>query len=186
MGNRKSTQNSTCTTSSCKCLCSEVYCVVRWGFTASFIIEPFFFEETCALGLFTITITGQRYECLLRNHIITALQQRGYVDQISFMQDGAPPHIANLVKQLLNWHFRNAKIISRHFSKPGRSDHLILNPCDFWLWGYRKDVFSTPFAHLAKLKVHIEQYILNETPETLRSIVEHTVSRFQLLAENNG
>ena len=32
------------------------------------------------------------------------------------------------------------------------------------LWGYMKDVFSTPIAYLAKLKVLIMQHILNMTP----------------------
>ena len=65
---------------------------------AQFIIEPCFFEETGALGPFTVTFTGQCYECLLRNHVIQALQQREYVDRIIFKQDGAPPNIANPVK----------------------------------------------------------------------------------------
>ncbi|GBO00449.1 hypothetical protein AVEN_185088-1 [Araneus ventricosus] len=68
---------------------------------------------------------------------------------------------------------------------PSRSPDL--NPYDSWLWGYLKDVvFSTPIAHLAELKARITQHILNVTPETLRSVVEHAVSRFQLVAENGG
>ncbi|GBM83781.1 hypothetical protein AVEN_42466-1 [Araneus ventricosus] len=40
----------------------------------------------------------------------------------------------------LNLHFRNDRIISRHFSTalPPRSTEL--RPCYFWLWGYLKDV----------------------------------------------
>ncbi|GBN90917.1 hypothetical protein AVEN_239312-1, partial [Araneus ventricosus] len=54
------------------------------------------------------------------------------------MQDGAPPHIAATVKQLLNLHFGNGRIISRHFltAWPPRSPDL--NPCDFWLWRLTK------------------------------------------------
>ncbi|GBL94545.1 hypothetical protein AVEN_235631-1 [Araneus ventricosus] len=145
------------------------------GFTASYIIGPYCFKETGALG--PVTVTGQRYECLLRNHVIPALQQRGCVDRIIFMQDGAPPQIANPVKQ----HFGNARIISRHFPTAWPSRSPDLNPCDFWLWGYLKDVvFSTQIAHLAEVKARIAQHILNVTPETLRSVVEHAVSGFQL------
>ena len=36
---------------------------------------------------------------VLCNHIIPALQQHGYVDRNIFMEDGAPPHIANPAKQ---------------------------------------------------------------------------------------
>ena len=41
-------------------------------------------------------------------------------------------------------------------------------------------------AHLPELKACIAQYILNVIPETLRSFVEQTVSRFQFLVENDG
>ncbi|GBN07059.1 hypothetical protein AVEN_39056-1 [Araneus ventricosus] len=91
------------------------------------------------------------------------------------------------MKQLLKRHFGNARIISHLFptALPSRSPYL--NPCDFWLWGCLKDVvFSTPTAHLAELKACIAQHILNVTPETLRSVVEHAVPRFQLVAENGG
>lgn len=162
--------------------------VTVWcGFTASFIIGPYFFEETGASGPVTCTVTGKRYECLLRNHVIPALQQRGCVDEVIFMQDGAPPHIANPVKQLLKRHFGNARIISRRFPTAWPSRSPDLNPCDFWLWGYLKAVvFSAPIANLAELKARIAQHILNVTPETLRSVVEHAVSRFQLVSENGG
>ncbi|GFU74330.1 uncharacterized protein TNCV_2445051 [Trichonephila clavipes] len=49
--------------------------VTAWcGLTASFIIVPYFFEETGTFGPFTVTGTGQRYECLLRNYVIPDLQ----------------------------------------------------------------------------------------------------------------
>ncbi|GBN48423.1 hypothetical protein AVEN_84468-1 [Araneus ventricosus] len=89
------------------------------GFSANFIIGPFFFEEIGPSGLVTCTVKGTLYESLLRNQLIRALQQRGCVDGTFFMQDGAPPHISTPVKQLLNLHFGNDKIISRHFLTAG-------------------------------------------------------------------
>ena len=48
--------------------------VTAWSeFTASFIIGHYFFKEMGALGPVTVTVNGQRYECLLRNHVIPAL-----------------------------------------------------------------------------------------------------------------
>ncbi|GFT59154.1 uncharacterized protein TNCV_1543071 [Trichonephila clavipes] len=84
-------------------------------FKASFTIGPYFFEETGAFGPVTVTVTGQRLGCLLRNHVIPDLQQRGCVNGIIFMQDGAPRHIANPGKQLLKGHLGNARVISHHF-----------------------------------------------------------------------
>ncbi|GBN71924.1 hypothetical protein AVEN_250459-1 [Araneus ventricosus] len=86
------------------------------------------------------------------------------VDSTIFMQDGAPPHIATAVKQLLNLHFGNDRIISRHFPTawPPRSPDL--NPCNFWLWGYLKDVLcGVPNANLTELKNSITQHIHNIT-----------------------
>ncbi|GBM22653.1 hypothetical protein AVEN_144438-1 [Araneus ventricosus] len=59
---------------------------------------------------------------------------------LTFVQDGAPPNIANPVKRLFSMHFRNYRIITRHFltNWPPRSPDI--NPCDFWLWGYVKHV----------------------------------------------
>ncbi|GBN43390.1 hypothetical protein AVEN_138006-1 [Araneus ventricosus] len=149
---------------------------------AAFIVGPFFFEE---MGPVTYTVKGTCYESLLRNQLIPALQQRGCVDSTIFMQDGAPPHIATPVKQLLNLHFGNDRIISRHFLTvwPPRSPDL--NPCDFWLWGYVKDVvYGLPIPNLAELKNRITQHFHNITTETLRSVVEHAVLRLQLIGEN--
>ena len=132
------------------------------GFTPSFIIEPIFFEQTGSSGPVRVTITGQRYASLLRNHVISALQQCGCVNQIIFMQDGAPPHIAHPVKQLLRRHFENARIISHHFPTIWPFQSPDLNPCDLWVWGYQKDaMFRAPIANLAELKARISQHILN-------------------------
>ena len=84
-----------------------------------------------ALGPIAFTITGQRYVCHLRNHVFPALQQRGFVDRMLFMQEDAPMHIENIVKQLLKRNFRNARIIGRRFpiAWPSRSPDL--NPYNF-------------------------------------------------------
>ncbi|GBM09960.1 hypothetical protein AVEN_18367-1 [Araneus ventricosus] len=79
------------------------------------------------------------------------------------------------------------RIISRHFLTTWPSRSPDLNPCDFWLWGYLKDVvYGGPIASLAELKNRITQHIQNITTETLRSVVEHAVFLFQLIGENDG
>ncbi|GBO13680.1 hypothetical protein AVEN_71587-1 [Araneus ventricosus] len=70
------------------------------GFTAAFIVDPFFFEEIGPSGPVTCTINGTRYEPLLKNQIIPTLQQRGYVKSTICMQDGAPPNTATPVSQM--------------------------------------------------------------------------------------
>ncbi|GBM04510.1 hypothetical protein AVEN_197911-1 [Araneus ventricosus] len=89
--------------------------VTVWcGFTATFIVGPFFFEDFGPSCPVTCTVNG-RYESLLSNQLIPTPQQRGCVDSTIFMQCGAPPHIATPVKQLLNLHFGNDRIMSRNF-----------------------------------------------------------------------
>ncbi|GBM01062.1 hypothetical protein AVEN_136620-1 [Araneus ventricosus] len=74
---------------------------------------------------------GVLYESLLRNHAIPALQQHACVGSTIFKQDGAPPHITNLVKRFLSVHYGNGRIVSCYFltNWPPRSPDL--NPCDF-------------------------------------------------------
>ncbi|GBM27181.1 hypothetical protein AVEN_9851-1 [Araneus ventricosus] len=90
--------------------------VTVWcGFTTAFIVGPFFFEEIGPSSPITCAVNGTSYESHLRNQLIPALQQRGCVDSTILMQDGDPPQIATPVKQLLNLHFGNDRIISSHF-----------------------------------------------------------------------
>ena len=72
------------------------------------------------------------------------------------MQDGSPPHITKPVIQLIKKHFTNNQYISSHCPTafpPRLSD---LNPYDFWLLGYLKNVvYSSTIANLAELKTQI-------------------------------
>ncbi|GBO03010.1 hypothetical protein AVEN_189505-1 [Araneus ventricosus] len=47
------------------------------GFTAALIVGSYFFEEIGPSGPVTCTVKGTRYEYLLQNQPIPALQQRG-------------------------------------------------------------------------------------------------------------
>ncbi|GBL81656.1 hypothetical protein AVEN_12866-1, partial [Araneus ventricosus] len=63
--------------------------VTVWcGFTAAFIVGPFFFEELGPSGPVNCPVNGTRYESLLRNQLIPALERCGFVDSTIFIQDG--------------------------------------------------------------------------------------------------
>ncbi|GFW28658.1 uncharacterized protein TNCV_3713731 [Trichonephila clavipes] len=82
-------------------------------------------------GSVKCSITGQRYASLLRNKIIPDLLARQCLSRITFMQDGAPPHIICCVTDVLKHHFTEERVIScqfRHLWPPRPPD---LNPCDF-------------------------------------------------------
>ena len=148
------------------------------GITAKFIVGSFFFQEITPAGPVTCTVTGKRYDALLRNHVLPALQQRQCVDRTIFMQDGTPLHIATPVKQLLSAQFGDDMIISRDVPTTWPPCSSDLNPCDFWLWGYLKNVvYSGRIQKLADLKASITHHINCISTVTL-SVVEHTVLRF--------
>ncbi|UYV70218.1 hypothetical protein LAZ67_7002223 [Cordylochernes scorpioides] len=87
---------------------------------------------------------------------VTVWLRKGYsqiaLSEITFMQDGGPPHISRGAKQLLKDTFSE--------DRPPRSPDL--TPCDFWLWGYiRSRVYRCRPTTLAMLKASIRQFIIN-------------------------
>ncbi|GBN70459.1 hypothetical protein AVEN_164132-1 [Araneus ventricosus] len=133
MGKRESIRNATIGSSFSEGV--NVWC----GFTAAFIVGPFFFEEIGPSDPVTCRVNRTRYETLLRSQLIPALKERVCVFSTIFIQDGARPRIITSVKKLLYPHFGNNRIISRLFRKAWSPRSSNLNPRDFWLWGYLKD-----------------------------------------------
>lgn len=146
------------------------------GFTANFIIGPYFFQQE-VIGRadpVTVTVTGNRYREMLMNMVIPQLQQRGVIDTIIYLQDGAPPHIQNGVRQLLQQHFGN-RIISRHFPVvwPARSPDL--NPLDFWLWGYLKEKV---FLRRPLTLPQMQEFIINEVAAIPNQLLASVANNF--------
>ena len=74
---------------------SSCYCSVWYGFKASFIQIPFYFEKACPLpDRKTYTATAKSYLTLLCNHDVPALREKNAILVVTFMQAGAPPHVA--------------------------------------------------------------------------------------------
>ncbi|GFX20723.1 uncharacterized protein TNCV_77801 [Trichonephila clavipes] len=162
--------------------------VTVWvGFTTSTVIGPFFFEEMRDSGFVTATVTGERYADMLQNRIIPSLADKHLLELTIFMQDGAPPHIARRVKDLLRRSFGDDRVLSRHFHHawPPRSPDL--SPCDYWLWGYLKsEVYRDRPTSLGMLKDNIRLQCLTITPDMLYSAVHNIITRLQLLLRNDG
>ena len=102
---------------------------VWYGFTATFIIGPFFFEENTHNGPVTGTVTARRY----RKHafVLPQIQQLQFLDSVTFMHDRATPYIGLCVQQFLRHYFTYDRVINRSFPTiwPPRSPDL--NPFDF-------------------------------------------------------
>ena len=162
--------------------------VTAWiGFTATFMIGPYFCEEITPQGPKTCSVTAARYRKMLEDMVIPELQQRGCLATVTFQQDGAPPHIAREVQNLLRRHFTEDRIISRAFPTrwPPRSPDL--TPCDFWLWGYLKDkVYRGNIRNLAELKNQILLHARNIGSDQLHAAVDHVITRCHMLVLKQG
>ncbi|GFX74915.1 DUF4817 domain-containing protein [Trichonephila clavipes] len=131
--------------------------VTVWvGFTTSTVIGPFFFEEMRDSGFVTATVTGERYADMLQNRIIPSLTDKHLLERTICMQDGAPPHIARRMKDLLRRSFGDDRVLSRHFHHAWPPRFPDLSPCDYWLWGYLKSqVYRDRPTSLGMLKDNI-------------------------------
>ncbi|GFU72082.1 uncharacterized protein TNCV_2976671 [Trichonephila clavipes] len=63
-------------------------------------------------GFVTATVTGERYADMLQNRIISSLADKHLLERTIFMQDGAPPHIARRLKDLLRRSFGDDRVLS--------------------------------------------------------------------------
>ena len=107
--------------------------------------------------------------------------------QITFVQDGAPPHHAAMVRAWLQEAF-NGSVINRTFEDfwpPYSPDH---NPCDFFLLGYLKSVVyeDTVPATLEELKKNIRREVRRIKPETLRKVYDNVLVKPKRVLARNG
>ena len=103
------------------------------------------------------------------------------------MQDEVPPRIGLCVQQFLRQHFTNNRVISRAFPTIWPPRSLDLNPCDFCIWGYLKDLVYR--GSLIALGDEKDSITLNErsiSNDQLRSAVEQAVHRLQILHFEEG
>lgn len=161
--------------------------VTAWcGITATFVLGPFFFEETTPTGPATCSVTGLRYAAMLKNYVLPELRRLNALNDIVWMQDGAPPHIARSVKRLLDQHFGD-RIISRYYPFPWPARSPDLTPMDFWFWGYLKSrVYLCNPQTLSDLKDSIRREIGNIPRAMLRAATLSTVSRMQCVIACDG
>ena len=68
---------------------------------------------------------------MLKNYLISKLQQRNVINDIVWMQDFAISHIVTSVRQVLQQHFGD-RIIARNFAVLWPPCFLDLTPMDFW------------------------------------------------------
>lgn len=115
-----------------------------------------FLATSAASSYVTCFLVGQCYASLLEYSIIHALQTHMCVKLIDFMQNEDPSHLIDTwnkcseVTFLMLW-------ISGLFPTSWLAIKPDLNPCDFWIWGYRNIiVYRNPIRSLSDLRKSIE------------------------------
>ena len=86
-----------------------------YDLTAYFNIGPYFLRGKSSDSIVTCFLTFDRYADVLQSFIVPQLQQRGCLDLIISMQDGAPPHKGLKAQSMARQHFSESRIISRVF-----------------------------------------------------------------------
>lgn len=123
-------------------------CTVWMALSSHGIIGPFFFEDEEGN---TVTVTSERYVKVMAK--FWAAFQRARSGELDwFMQDGAPPHTANITMNWLRDHF-GRRVISKKSEHPWAPHSPDLNPLDFYLWGHLKSlVYRQRYDNIVDLK----------------------------------
>lgn len=103
------------------------------------VIGPFFIEGNQ---------TAESYSNFIEQELPNLLRGSGVTEEeirmMWFMQDGHPAHTSNIGLQSVRLVFQERIISSRtRHEWPPRSPDL--TPCDFFLWGYIKEVIKLPW-----------------------------------------
>ena len=103
------------------------------------------------------TVRGETYLTMLHEFLLPQLQNEN-LGQIIFIQGGAPPHFANVVRTFLDETFTSW--IGRRGTTDWPARSADLTPCDFALWGIVKEaVFFRNPDSLQTLRQYIREEI---------------------------
>ena len=147
------------------------------------IIGPFFNHQT---------ISGKVYMDILENHFLPSARENGQIDRYWFMQDGATPHRTAAVFELLNQHFDDRVIGLGYRNRydtgidwpPSSPD---LNPCDYFMWGYIKDVvYKKQYNTIEEVEQAIREAFWNIPIQHINSAILNFSNRLQVLQAING
>ncbi len=98
------------------------------------------------------------------------------------MHDGAPPHSALTARACLDEHSPGCWVGRRGPREwPPRSPDL--TPCDFYLWGYTKEVYKAKPCPLEELETLIQEVLNDISDDTLQKVVHSIPSDLRKLVD---
>lgn len=149
------------------------------GIFGSYVIGPFFFDGP---------LNAAGYREFLQHHLFTLMENipLARIRDMTFQQDGAPPHHARDVTEWLNNMF-GQKWIGRAgpVRWPARSPDL--SPLDYFLWGHVKSiVYREPPTTADNMKERIRATFRTITPEMLNRVRASFITRIDKCLNNGG
>lgn len=149
------------------------------GIVGDTIIGPYIFEET---------LNAARYEQFLRTQLLNYLEDLplARLRELWWQQDGAPPHNAREVVNILNNYFPNKWIGNNGFVRwPARSPDMSV--LDYFLWGVLKGrIYKTRSANIEELRNNIINAFRGIRRRDIARAVSGLRKRAELCLETNG
>lgn len=135
-------------------------------------------------------LTAAEYLHFLQNYLDDLLEDVPLlvIQNLWLQQDGAPPHSSRAVTDWLNVNF-NGRWIGRYgpVSWPPRSPDL--NPCDFFLWGFMKQlVYSSAVDNVDDLRSRVASAArhIQDHPDLLENVRHSIVRRARACLDADG
>ena len=147
------------------------------GMTSDSIVGPFILHDT---------MNAERYLTMLKDEVWPIISAWNNIEDLIFMQDGAPPHFAIVFREWLNVQFPGRWMGRRGSHEwPARSPDL--TPSYFFLWGWLKEqVYSTKSRNLEELERRIREVLSSIPQEFLVKSVDAVHGRLEKLVANDG
>ncbi|KAL6417052.1 hypothetical protein ACFW04_013025 [Cataglyphis niger] len=133
-------------------------------------------------------LTGRTYVDFLTENLPDFLEDVPLFERnkIVFQQDGAGPHNARIVTNYLNEHFPG-RWMGRYgpIRWPARSPDL--NPLDFFLWGYCKEVIYKMLPKdIEELETRLRHAIWNVDEEIMENVKINLLKRMRACVRMDG
>lgn len=157
---------------------SSAKLMVWCGLWRDHVLGPFFFDST---------VDGNKYLKMLQEELIPQLNSIGEGRPEWFMQDGAPPHYALIVRDWLDKNF--VHWIGRRGTVEWAARSPDLTPMDYFFWGYVKHlVYSVRMNDLDHLRTRIRDACqeINGDSDLLNRVFDNFHHRLNLCVAAGG
>jgi hypothetical protein len=158
--------------------------VTVWcGVSAFGVLGPYFFENATGQS---VTVTSDQYLELLREFLNDELcWLRVDTRLVWFQQDGATAHTAQNSMAVVQGMFPQ-HVICRFGDVEWPPRPPDLSACDFFMWGYLKEVCANRPHTIQELKDCIREEIQGIPVNILRRILDNVRQRAEICLTSNG